>query len=37
MIHAYHLVYPLSQHGSPPLWEYEGSLVISGVRKYLIF
>ena len=23
MIHAYHLVYPLSQHGSPPLWEYE--------------
>jgi hypothetical protein len=23
MIHAYHLVYPLSQHGSPQLWEYE--------------
>ena len=23
MLHAYRLVYPFSQHGSPQLWEYE--------------
>ena len=23
VLHAYRLVYPLSQHGSPQLWEYE--------------